>query len=246
VRRRLGRGTKVGHAGTLDPFATGLLLLLVGRATRVQRFLMALPKRYETTARLGWTSTTGDRDGELAPGRAPAEPFALPTGRLRQRPPAYSAVKVGGRRAYEMARAGETVELAEREVEVTRFELTAREGDRATFVIECGSGTYVRTLIADLGDAYCLELRRTAIGNFDVAAADPERIVGLVDALDFLPAVALEGEDARRASHGVALIPPEAAPAEGVVRLLDDDGLIALAEPRPDGLLKPVVGFRPS
>ena len=82
VRRRLGKGVKVGHAGTLDPFATGLLLVLVGRATRVQRFLMALPKRYETVARLGWTSTTGDRDGELAPGRTPAEPLALPTGRL--------------------------------------------------------------------------------------------------------------------------------------------------------------------
>ena len=96
-RRRLGRGhASVGHAGTLDPFATGLLLVLVGRATRVQRFLMALPKRYETVARLGWTSTTGDRDGELAPGRMPPEPLALPTGRLRQRPPAYSAVQ--GRR----------------------------------------------------------------------------------------------------------------------------------------------------
>ena len=242
MRGRLGRGTKVGHAGTLDPFATGLLLVLVGRATRVQRFLMALPKRYEAVARLGWTSTTGDRDGELAPGRAPAEPFALPTGRLRQRPPAYSAVKVGGRRAYEIARAGETVELAEREIEVTRFELTGREEDRATFVIECGSGTYVRSLIADLGDAYCLELRRTAIGDFDVAAADPERIVPLADALGFLPAVTLEGDDARKAGHGVAV--PGAG--EGVVRLLDADGLIALAEARPDGLLKPVVGFRSS
>jgi tRNA pseudouridine55 synthase len=242
VRRRLGRGVKVGHAGTLDPFATGLLLVLVGRATRVQRFLMALPKRYEAVARLGWTSTTGDRDGELAPGRAPTEPFALPTGRIRQRPPAYSAVKVGGRRAYAMARAGEAVELAEREVEVTRFELTGREDDRATFVIECGSGTYVRSLIADLGDAYCDELRRTAIGHFDVAGADPERIVGLADALDFLPAVALEGDSAWRAAHGVA-VPGAAA---GTVRLLDGDGLIALAEPRPDGSLKPVVGFRPS
>ena len=101
--------------------------MLVGRATRVQRFLMALPKRYETVARLGWTSTTGDRDGELAPGRMPAEPFALPTGAIRQRPPAYCAVKVGGRRAYALARAGETVELAEREVEVTRFEPLWRE-----------------------------------------------------------------------------------------------------------------------
>jgi tRNA pseudouridine55 synthase len=242
VRRRLGRGTKVGHAGTLDPFATGLLLVLVGRATRVQRFLMALPKRYETVARLGWTSTTGDRDGELAPGRAPAEPFALPTGTIRQRPHAYSAVKVDGRRAYELARAGESVELAEREVEVTRFELAWREEDRAGFVIECSSGTYVRSLVADLGDAYCLELRRTAIGGFDVAGADPERIVPLADALGFLPAVTVEGEDARRAGHGVAV--PGAAP--GTVRLLDADGLIALAEPRPDGLLKPVVGFRAS
>ena len=242
MRKRVGRGTKVGHAGTLDPFATGLLLVLVGRATRVQRFLMALPKRYETVARLGWTSTTGDRDGELAPGRAPAEPFALPTGRILQRPPAYSAVKVGGRRAYEMARAGETVELAEREVEVTRFELTDREEDRATFVIECGSGTYVRSLISDLTDAYCLELRRTAIGHFDVNAADPERIVPLSDALDFLPAVALEGEAARKAAHGVAV----RGAAAGIVRLLDADGLIALAEARPDGLLKPVVGFRNS
>ncbi|MEA2441439.1 MAG: tRNA pseudouridine55 synthase [Thermoleophilaceae bacterium] len=240
VRRRLGRGVKVGHAGTLDPFATGLLLVLVGRATRVQRFLMALPKRYETVARLGWTSTTGDRDGELAEGRMPAEPFALPTGRILQRPPAYSAVKVGGRRAYDIARAGETVELAEREVEVMRFELTGREVDRARFAIECSSGTYVRVLIADLGDAYCEELRRTAIGHFDVAAADPERIVPLADALDFMPAVTLEGEAARRATYGVAV----AGEGEDIVRLLDEDGLIALAEPRPDGLLKPVVGFR--
>jgi tRNA pseudouridine55 synthase len=242
VRRLLGRGVKVGHAGTLDPFATGLLLVLVGRATRIQRFLMALPKRYETVARLGWTSTTGDRDGELAEGRMPAEPFTLPTGRILQRPPAYSAVKVGGRRAYDIARAGETVELAEREVEVTRFELTGREEDRATFAIECSSGTYVRALIADLGDAYCLELRRTAIGHFDVAAADPERIVPLADALDFLPAVTLAAEEARRAGHGVAV----AGEGEGIVRLLDDEGLIALAEPREDGQLKPVVGFRSS
>jgi tRNA pseudouridine55 synthase len=243
VRRGLGRGPKVGHAGTLDPFATGLLLVLVGRATRVQRFFMALPKRYEAVARLGWTSTTGDRDGELAPGRMPPEPFALPTGRILQRPPAYSAVKVGGRRAYALARAGQAVELREREVEVARFELTARDGDRAAFVIECSSGTYVRSLIADLGDAYCDALRRTAIGPFDVAAADPERIVPLGDALGFLPGVRLEGDDARRASHGAAVSGPGAAP-EGPVRLLDRDGLIALAEPRPDGTLKPTVGFR--
>jgi tRNA pseudouridine55 synthase len=240
VRRRLGKGVKVGHAGTLDPFATGLLLVLVGRATRVQRFLMALPKRYETVARLGWSSTTGDVDGEIAPGRMPAEPLVLPTGRLRQRPPVYSAVKVGGRRAYKLARAGKTVELAEREVEVTRFELLWREDDRAGLAIECSSGTYVRSLVADLGDAYCLELRRTGIGPFDVGEADPERILPLDDALGFIPSILLPPEDAVRASHGVAV----EGRADGTVRLVDAEGLIALAEPRADGLLKPVVGFR--
>ena len=241
IRRRHGHGVKVGHSGTLDPFATGLLLLLVGRATRVQRFLMALPKRYETVARLGWTSTTGDRDGQIAPGRMPQEPLVLPTGALRQRPPAYSAVKVAGRRAYARARAGEEVLLPERDVEVQRFELLWREGDRAGLAIECSAGTYVRSLVADLGDAYCLELRRTAIGPFDVAAADPELVLPLGEALEFLPQVRLEGEDARRASHGVAV----AGEAPGTVRLVDEAGLIALAEPRPGGLLKPTVGFRP-
>jgi tRNA pseudouridine55 synthase len=213
--------------------------VLVGRATRVQRFLMALEKRYETEARLGWTSTTGDPEGELAPGRMPGEPLSLPTGVLRQRPPAYSAVKVGGERAYLKARRGEAVETAEREVTVTRFEQLWRDGERAAFAIECSSGTYVRTLIADLGDAYCLELRRTGIGPFDVADASDE-VIPLRDALSFLPEVLLDGDAARRASHGVAV--PGAA--DGPVRLSDRDGLIALAEPRGDGTLKPVVGFR--
>ena len=240
TRRRLGRAVKVGHAGTLDPFATGLLLVLVGRATRAQRFLMALPKRYETVARLGWTSTTGDTEGEIAQGRMPDEPLALPTGRIRQRPPAYSAVKIGGQRAYALARRGEVVDVPEREVDVQRFEETWRDGERVGLAIDCSSGTYVRSLVADLGDAYCLELRRTRIGEFDVADADPERLIGLDDALDFLPGVDLEGDKARRAAHGVAI---EGA-AEGPVRLRDDAGLIAVAEPRPGGILKPVVGFR--
>src|SRR3954447_18563134 len=98
VRKRLGKGVKVGHAGTLDPFATGLLLVLIGPATRAQRFFMALPKTYRAVARLGWTSSTGDPDGELVEtGRVPSE-LVLPTGEMMQRPPAYSAVKVGGER----------------------------------------------------------------------------------------------------------------------------------------------------
>jgi tRNA pseudouridine55 synthase len=251
VRRRLGRGAKVGHAGTLDPFATGLLLVLVGRATRVQRFLMALPKSYETVARFGATSTTGDRDGEIVEtGRVPAGDLSLPTGMLRQRPPAYSALKVDGERAYRRARRGEDVELPEREVTVYAFDELARDGEHRTFAIRCSAGTYVRSLVADLGDAYCDRLRRTAIGPFDVADADPERIVPLADALAFLPEAPLAGDEARRAFHGVAVPDPrgEARPAGDAVRLTDADGVIAIAEPRegPEGqpLLKPFVGLR--
>jgi tRNA pseudouridine55 synthase len=236
LRRGL-QNKRVGHAGTLDPFATGLLLVLVGRATRVQRFLLELPKSYVTRARLGATSTTGDPEGEIAEtGRIPDPHAPLPTGVIRQRPPAYSAVKVGGERAYRKARRGEAVEIPEREVTIHRFERL--EEDR--FAIECSSGTYVRSLIADLGDAYCVELRRTAIGPFRVEDADPARVIPLDDALGFLPEVRLDADAARRAGHGQRV----AGEAGGVVRLTADDGLVALAEPREDGLLKPIVGFR--
>ncbi len=246
VRRTLGI-KRVGHSGTLDPFATGLLLILVGRATRAQRFFMALPKTYVTVARLGATSTTGDPEGEIVrTGRIPAEDQPLPVGEIRQRPPAYSAIKVGGERLYEKARRGEEVEAPERTVTVHRFEGLWRKDDRAAFEIECSSGTYVRSLIADLGDAFCLELRRTAIGPFSVEDAMPPpedpaaaRMVALSDALAFLPERRLEGEAARAAAHGRAV--PGAA--EGVVRLTDADGLVALAEPQ-GAELKPIVGFR--
>jgi tRNA pseudouridine55 synthase len=242
MRRGLGRGVKVGHAGTLDPFATGLLLILVGRATRAQRFLMALPKTYEATARFGAVSSTGDPEGEIVPtGTVPDGDLDLPTGRRRQRPPAYSAVKVGGRRAYALARAGEAVELAERDIEIYRFDERWRRDERRGFLIECSSGTYVRTLIAELGDAYCEALRRLRIGRLDVRDADPGRLIGLNDALAFLPELQLEPDHARRAGHGVA-VPGR---ANELVRLTDDQGLIALAEPVVgEAMLKPVVGFR--
>lgn len=177
VRRALD-GVKTGHAGTLDPFASGLLLVLVGAATRIQRQLMELPKRYQTVARLGAVSSTGDPEGEIVhTGRLPPPEPALPTGELRQRPPIYSAIKIGGERAYKRARRGERFEMPERIVTVDRFEQLWRAAGeepgeaRAGYLIECSSGTYVRSLIADLGDAYCLELRRTAIGPFDVRDA---------------------------------------------------------------------------
>jgi tRNA pseudouridine55 synthase len=178
--RRTAR-PKVGHAGTLDPFATGLLIVLVGRATKVQQRIMELPKRYQTLAQLGATSTTGDPEGEIVhTGRLPPDSPLLPTGQVRQRPPRHSAVKIGGERAYRRARRGEQFEPPERIVTVQRFQQVARESDpdapgleRAGYEIECSSGTYIRSLIADLHDAYCLTLRRTAIGPFEVRDAIP-------------------------------------------------------------------------
>jgi tRNA pseudouridine55 synthase len=237
------RGRRVGHAGTLDPFATGLLLVLIGRATRIQRYLMALPKSYETVAQLGATSTTGDPEGEIVhTGVLPPDPPRLRTGELLQRPPAYSAVKVEGKRAYERARAGEEVVIDERPVTVHRFEQLWREDDRAAFAIDCSAGTYVRTLISELGDAYCTQLRRTAIGPFSIDDADPARVVVLADALSFMPSVHLHGDDATRAAHGVAVGASDGDDAAAVL-LVDRDGPIAVAEPR-DGAYKPVVGFR--
>ena len=245
VRRTLDRGVKVGHAGTLDPFATGLLLVLIGRATRVQRFLMELPKTYRVVARFGAVSSTGDPEGEVVEtGVVPEGDLELPTGVVRQRPPAFSAVKVGGRRAYALARAGADVQPSEREVEVYRFSETWREGSRRVFEIECSSGTYVRSLIAGLGDAYCQELRRMRIGPFDVADAEPEVLVGLDQGLRFLPEVRLDAEQARRAGHGVPVALTGEGPAARAVRLTGPDGLIGVAEPAPGDLLKPVVVLR--
>jgi tRNA pseudouridine55 synthase len=186
VRRALG-GERTGHAGTLDPFATGLLLVLVGRATKAQQAFLELPKRYQVVAQLGAVSSTGDTEGRITQtGRIPADPPRLPTGELRQRPPRHSAARVGGERAYKRARRGEEFQMPERIVTVYGFAQLWREtaeqrsgsaGPRAAYEIECSAGTYVRSLIAELGDAYCVELRRTAIGPFDVrhATAPPSR-----------------------------------------------------------------------
>jgi tRNA pseudouridine55 synthase len=186
VRRE--RGGKAGHAGTLDPFATGLLLILRGRATRLQRFLVGLPKTYLATARLGWRSSSGDPDGELTETGVVPESLGLPTGTVRQRVPMTSAVRVGGERLYEKAHRGETVETPLRDVEVYRAELLGSEGERARYEIECSAGTYVRTLIETLDDAYCAELRRTAIGPFRVEDAGTE--IGVEQVAELLPRVA--------------------------------------------------------
>jgi tRNA pseudouridine55 synthase len=202
VRREMG--VKAGHAGTLDPFATGLLLVLLGRATRLQRYLLALPKTYRATARLGWRSSTGDPEGELTEtGQVPGG-LELPTGRVRQRVPMTSAVKVSGERLYRKAQRGETVETPEREIEVLRAELLEADAETASYEIECGSGTYVRALIETLGDAYCESLRRIAIGPFKVEEAGAE--LSSNEALAFMPEYRLSAEEARAVSHGQSIV----------------------------------------
>jgi tRNA pseudouridine55 synthase len=185
---RRATGARAGHAGTLDPFATGLLLVLLGRATRLQRFLVGLPKTYLATARLGWRSSTGDPDGELTEtGRIPSS-LDLPTGTVRQRVPMTSAVRVGGERLYKKAHRGEVVETPVRDVQVHRAELLSSGEEHARYEIECSAGTYVRTLVETLEDAYCAELRRTAVGPFRVEDAGEELAAERV--AELVPAVA--------------------------------------------------------
>lgn len=255
VRRALGKGVKVGHSGTLDPFATGLMIVLVGRATRAAQFFSGLDKRYETLAQLGARSTTGDPEGEITQtGSVPASPLALPTGELQQVPPAYSAIKIDGERAYKLARRGEAVQLPSRTVTVHEFRELQRDGDRVRLAIHCSSGTYVRSLVAELGDGYCLELRRTAVGPHDLAGALPlealatrgavERaLLPLDHALAFLPRLDLGPEHARAIRHGRRIASPAGTPEEQPLVICDDDGIIAIG--RSDGAqIASVVGLR--
>jgi tRNA pseudouridine55 synthase len=152
----------------------------------MQRFLTDLPKTYVARAQLGWRSSTGDPDGDLTKtGRIPSS-LELPTGTVRQRVPMTSAVRVGGERLYRKAHRGETVETPERDVEVYRAELLGSDAEGAEYEIECSAGTYIRTLVETLEDAYCAELRRTAIGPFKIEDAgieiDLDRIAELVPA----------------------------------------------------------------
>ena len=257
LRERTGEKLKVGHAGTLDPFATGLLMVLVGSTTRAQRFFMALPKTYRAVARLGWRSTTGDPEGELLETGVVPDSLEIPVGEQMQRPHAFSAVKVGGERLYKKARRGELVEAPARKIHVYRSDVLSHTGDRAELLIECSSGTYVRQLVADLGDAYCEELERTAIGTFRLDDADPERVIPLAEALSFLPGRELDDSEAERVSHGSAVSGATAAGASGedvvrgnggsmprAIRLTHGAELLAIAEPREDSL-KPMVVFSP-
>jgi tRNA pseudouridine55 synthase len=260
--RRLTATRRIGHGGTLDPFASGVLPLFLGRATRTAEYHLGDPKSYRATICFGATSTTDDLEGELRPVTAAPSRDAIDAviprfrGVISQRPPAYSAVKVAGRRAYAMARAGEQPELKTRNVEITRLDVVRwDDSDPARPVaeveVDCSAGTYIRALARDLGEAdgsgaYLCALTRTASGPFalaDAVALDDlraassdgsDRVRALlrpIDAgLDRLPVVVVDDADAEALSRGQHVRATSDARARGAYRLKDASGrLVAIA-----------------
>ncbi|MCA0302071.1 MAG: tRNA pseudouridine(55) synthase TruB [Proteobacteria bacterium] len=268
--RRLFGAQKAGHGGTLDPLATGVLPIALGEATKTVPFVMDGAKQYRFTLRFGEARSTEDLEGDVT-ATSPARPddaairAALPTftGTILQRPPAYSALKVDGQRAYDLARAGETVELAPRQVVIERLELVARpDPDHADFVVDCGKGTYIRSLGRDLALAlgtvgHLSALRRTAAGPFREEAAislsklealghSPALLGALAPvatALDDIPALALAEAQADRLRQGQPVLLTRDAPPSGtLLRAELGSRLVALV--RSDGVaLKPVRVF---
>jgi tRNA pseudouridine55 synthase len=268
VRRALGRGARVGHAGTLDPFATGLLILLWGRSTRLAPYLSGLDKRYRVVAQLGVRSDTGDRDGVLEPvdgARIPdlqllARLAARFEGEIEQVPPSASAIHIDGRRAHELHRAGEAVAMPTRTVRVQKFAIEEYDaaGARVTLSVHCSKGTYVRALVRDLGElaacgAYCDELRRTASGPLEVSdAGSLEEIevsptegpwaLAPMAALAHLPARELAPAEQEAVRHGRSI--PERG-EHGATCCLADGRLLCVAEP-VNGALRPKVVLEPA
>jgi len=261
VRRRLGRGVKVGHAGTLDPFADGVLVVCVGPATRLAEHVQALPKRYVAEVVLGATSTTDDAEGQVTPTPGAAAPTEQAVraalgglvGEILQRPPAHSAVHVAGRRAYRLARAGQQVDLPPRPVSVHAIEPLGYEYPRLRIDVRCGTGTYVRALARDVGQAlgvggYCSALTRTEVGPFRLGEAvgpdelDPARdLLDPLTGLAGLSRVAVDDEGARRLALGKEVRAEPCPAAEGQdVAAVDARGrLVAIARAGAGGALRP-------
>ena len=264
--RRSLRVRRIGHTGTLDPFASGLLVLLVGPVTRLAEYLSALPKKYEARARLGIRTDTHDAQGKIVD---VADPLVQPPrdrieaelatfeGRGQQVPPQFSAKKVEGERMYRRARRGETLELPPVDVEIFEIQLTEYSPPEIVFTMACSSGTYVRALARDLGDrlgvgAHLTGLRRTSVGAFSVDRAvsasllreglspDPSHWVEPAAAVGHLTTIRVEADAALRLRQGGA-IPwsEETEPqCEGPIAVMDEAGLVGIAEIR-DGRLAP-------
>ena len=272
--RRIFNAQKAGHAGTLDPLATGVLPIALGEATKTVPFLMDADKAYRFTIAWGRTTATYDREGEtlatsdVRPALAQVE-AVLPrfVGEIQQVPPAYSAIKVDGERAYDLARAGERVELKARPVSVYAARIVdALDADHVTLEIECGKGTYVRALVRDIADAlgacgHVSELRRTRVGGFTEESAvtlelledlghkarQSEALLPVETALDDIPALAVTDEDAFRLKQGrpIVLVPRQVEavkarlkPGSRTVSAMVGEVIVALCEMRA-GRLEP-------
>jgi tRNA pseudouridine55 synthase len=273
--RRLFNARKAGHTGSLDPLATGLLPICFGEATKIAGLLLGARKAYDAECRLGITTSTDDAEGEVMSTRSVAAladadiDAALCTlrGRIVQTPPVYSALKQAGVPLYKRARRGEDVHAPSREVEVHRLDLIERDGERLHLHVECGSGTYVRSLARDLGErlgcgAHLTALRRLWVDPFvqpamvtletlqrlvvdgDFAAID-RLLLPLEDGLAAVPALRLDSVQAQRLRHGQRLNLADTPPLP-LGRALDDEGqLIALVEVGADGNIAVRRGFNP-
>ncbi len=270
LRRRIGREVKIGHAGTLDPLAEGVLIVCLGPATRLVELIQEYPKEYVCLACLGATSATDDAEGQIrqtpgaaAPSREAVEAAARQfVGTIDQVPPAHSAAKVAGRRAYKVARGGQVPELKPKKVTIRSLGLLEYDYPHLRLKTVCDSGTYIRSLVRDLGEvlgvgAYCRELARTAIGPFRADhATSTERLLSdpledlLIDPVEALPATArfnVTSEQVRRLSRGQAIRAEHLAGAAdfgGLLGAVDPSGrLVGLVRFDRKGLLLPVKVF---
>ncbi len=260
------RARKAGHTGSLDPLATGLLPICFGEATKISGFLLEADKQYRVRVRLGETTDTGDADGQVIETRAVPvlDPVLIEQamsslrGTIQQVPPMYSALKHQGQRLYKLARQGREVERAPRQVTIYRLELLDRTDRELELVVDCSKGTYVRSLVEDLGaslgcGAHVESLRRTALGPFgDPRMHTLDAVLGLADdlpALDALllpvdaglldwPEVQLDGDSAHYVRQGQAVFVPR-APARGWVRLRGPEGFIGMGQMLDDGRVAP-------
>ncbi len=253
--KRIVQPKKIGHAGTLDPLATGILPIALGEATKTIPYIVDREKEYTFTVKFGEETTTDDTEGEVAEtsDSRPSEAEILAAmedfkGEIQQIPPKFSAVKVDGRRAYELARAGEAVELKARTAHIMEFTLksVAKQGNQASFSVVCGKGTYIRSIARDLGRklrcfGHVTSIRRDRVGPFsEKSAISLEKLIDLghsaralealhpiMTALDDIPELAITRSEAKRARNGQALQLPTSR--SGTVRLTHEGELIALA-----------------
>lgn len=258
------RGARIGHTGTLDPLASGVLVLCVGQATRLAEYVQCLPKTYLAEVTLGAHSATDDAEGPISVREGGTQPdlaevtaaLAKFIGEIRQTPPGYSAAKVHGRRAYALARRGEHAQLSARTVRIDAIDVLAFAYPKLSLKIDCGKGTYIRALARDLGEtlgcgAYLSGLRRTAVGPFVPEVAIPldadaetaaKKLLPLTAAIAHLPRITASGEDAWKIAHGQTLRSNSTIVADEIAIFNQSDRLVAIAAVQGD-VLKPIRVF---